>query len=97
MLRSIRAKDICYVFLTNGGGTHEDTKVASLTKRLGLSMDEDVVQGRVILSHTPMRGWADEVKKQTVLITGSRPEKAREIANVYAAPRPSYFFPLFVV
>ncbi|KAG6075377.1 hypothetical protein E4U30_005444 [Claviceps sp. LM220 group G6] len=87
MLRSIRAKDICYVFLTNGGGTHEDAKVASLTKRLGLSMDEDVVQDRVILSHTPMRGWADEVKKQTVLITGSRPEKAREIANVYGFSR----------
>ncbi|GAB0134804.1 hypothetical protein EsDP_00003160 [Epichloe bromicola] len=87
MLRSIRAKNIRYVFLTNGGGAHEDAKVASLTKRLGLSPDEDVIRDRVILSHTPMRGWADEVKKQTVLITGSHPETARQIANEYGFSR----------
>ncbi|KAG5927377.1 hypothetical protein E4U42_002320 [Claviceps africana] len=87
MLRSIRAKDIRYVFLTNGGGAHEDAKVASLTKRLGLSLDEDVIRNRVILSHTPMRGWADEVKKQTVLITASHPETARQIANEYGFSR----------
>ncbi|KAF5133119.1 putative CDP-alcohol phosphatidyltransferase class-I family protein C22A12.08c [Metarhizium anisopliae] len=81
MLRSIRSKNMRYVFLTNGGGAHEDAKVASLSKRLGLSIDEDVIRDRVILSHTPMRGWADEVKKQTVLITGSHPETARKIAN----------------
>jgi ribonucleotide monophosphatase NagD (HAD superfamily) len=81
MLRSIHSKKMRYVFLTNGGGAHEDEKVASLTKRLGLSPDEDVIRDRVILSHTPMRGWADEVKKQTVLITGSHPETARSIAN----------------
>ena len=83
VLRSIRAKDIRYVFLTNGGGAHEDAKVASLTKRLGLSPEEDVIRDRVILSHTPMRGWGDEVKQQTVLITGSHPETARQIANEY--------------
>ncbi|KAK2593935.1 hypothetical protein QQS21_008342 [Conoideocrella luteorostrata] len=87
MLRSIRSKDMRYVFLTNGGGDHEDAKVASLTKRLGLSPDEDVIRNRVILSHTPMRGWADEVKKQTVLITGSHPETARKIANEYGFSR----------
>ncbi|KAG5990552.1 hypothetical protein E4U43_004258 [Claviceps pusilla] len=87
MLRSIRAKDIRYVFLTNGGGAHEDAKVASLTKRLGLSMEEDVIRDRVILSHTPMRAWADEVKRQTVLITGSHPETARRIANEYGFSR----------
>ncbi|KJK75137.1 hypothetical protein H634G_09483 [Metarhizium anisopliae BRIP 53293] len=87
MLRSIRSKNMRYVFLTNGGGAHEDAKVASLSKRLGLSIDEDVIRDRVILSHTPMRGWADEVKKQTVLITGSHPETARKIANEYGFER----------
>lgn len=86
MLRSIRSKNMRYVFLTNGGGAHEDAKVASLSKRLGLSIDEDVIRDRVILSHTPMRGWADEVKKQTVLITGSHPETARKIANESVNP-----------
>jgi ribonucleotide monophosphatase NagD (HAD superfamily) len=89
MLRSIHSKNIRYVFLTNGGGAHEDAKVASLTKRLGLSPDEDVIRDRVILSHTPMRGWADEVKKQTVLITGSHPETARSIANELRLPSPT--------
>ncbi|TWU72991.1 hypothetical protein ED733_004522 [Metarhizium rileyi] len=87
MLRSIRSKNMRYVFLTNGGGAHEDAKVASLSERLGLSLDEDVIRDRVILSHTPMRGWADEVKKQTVLITGSHPETARKIANEYGFER----------
>ena len=83
MLRSIRSHGIRYVFLTNGGGAHEDAKVASLTKRLQMSPEEDVIRDRVIVSHTPMRGWEDAVKNQTVLITGSHPETAREIANEY--------------
>ncbi|KAM0253276.1 hypothetical protein ACHAQJ_007372 [Trichoderma viride] len=82
MLRKIRSHDIRYVFLTNGGGSHEDAKCKSLSKRLGLSEDEDVIRNRIILSHTPMRGWDEQVKKQqTVLITGSHPETARRVAN----------------
>ncbi|PNY22997.1 Protein SCO1, mitochondrial, partial [Tolypocladium capitatum] len=87
MLRSIRSHGIRYVFLTNGGGADEDAKVASLTKRLQMSADEDVIRNRVILSHTPMRGWDEAVKRQTVLITGSHPETAREIANEYGFSR----------
>lgn len=82
MLRKIRAHDARYVFLTNGGGSHEDAKFRSLSKRLGMSEDEDVIRNRIILSHTPMRGWDEQVKKQgTVLITGSYPETARRVAN----------------
>ncbi|PTB76859.1 hypothetical protein M440DRAFT_19182 [Trichoderma longibrachiatum ATCC 18648] len=88
MLRKIRAHDVRYVFLTNGGGTHEDAKVKSLSKRLGLSEDEDVIRNRVILSHTPMRGWDEQIKKNgTVLITGSHPEIARKVANEYGFAR----------
>ncbi|QYT04491.1 hypothetical protein H0G86_011395 [Trichoderma simmonsii] len=88
MLRKIRSHDIRYVFLTNGGGSHEDAKFKSLSKRLGLSEDEDVIRNRVILSHTPMRGWDESVKKQgTVLITGSHPEIARRVANEYGFAR----------
>lgn len=82
MLRKIRAHDARYVFLTNGGGSHEDAKFRSLSKRLELSEDEDVIRNRIILSHTPMRGWDEQIKKQgTVLITGSHPETARRVAN----------------
>jgi ribonucleotide monophosphatase NagD (HAD superfamily) len=82
MLSKIRSKDVRYVFLTNGGGHHEDVKVSSLMKRLEFPRDDDVIQGRVILSHTPMRGWDDSIKKNgTVLITGSHPETARKVAE----------------
>ncbi|OAQ89640.1 HAD-superfamily hydrolase, subfamily IIA, CECR5 [Purpureocillium lilacinum] len=87
MLRAIHALGMRYVFLTNGGGAHEDAKVRSLARRLGMSDDEDALRGRVIVSHTPMRGWADSVKEQTVLITGSHPETARQIAIEYGFKR----------
>ncbi|UKZ71956.1 uncharacterized protein TrAtP1_012899 [Trichoderma atroviride] len=88
MLRKIRTHDARYVFLTNGGGSHEDAKFRSLSKRLGMSEDEDVIRNRIILSHTPMRGWDEQMKKQgTVLITGSHPETARRVANEYGFER----------
>ncbi|UNI13744.1 hypothetical protein JDV02_000460 [Purpureocillium takamizusanense] len=87
MLRAIHALGMRYVFLTNGGGAHEDAKVRSLARRLGMKDDEDALRGRVIVSHTPMRGWADSVKEQTVLITGSHPETARQIAIEYGFKR----------
>ena len=99
MLRRLRAHGMRYVFLTNGGGGHEDAKARSLARRLQLSGqdgDDDVIRGRVIVSHTPMRGWADDVKEQTVLITGSHPETAREVANERVPPSSSRCAPLGV-
>ncbi|KAK5991275.1 Mitochondrial hydrolase [Cladobotryum mycophilum] len=84
ILRKLRSHDIRYLFLTNGGGKHETAKVKSLSQRLGLSEDEDVIHNRVIQSHTPMRGWDEALKKQgTILITGSHPEAARKVALDY--------------
>lgn len=80
-LRALRARGIPYILLTNGGGYHEDDKVKSLSRILGFSVGEDVVADRVILSHTPKRGWADSEKEGTVLITGSHPEAARKLAR----------------
>ncbi|KAH7316664.1 HAD-like domain-containing protein [Stachybotrys elegans] len=87
MLRKIRSHNIRYLFLTNGGGHHEDAKVASLAKRLQIDPNEDVIRNRVILSHTPMRGWDDAKKNGTVLITGSHPDVARKIAKDYGFKR----------
>lgn len=82
MLLKIHSQGLRYVFLTNGGGTNESAKVASLAKRLQLAGHENVLDDRVILSHTPMRGWDNSVKKeQTVLITGSHPETSRQVAR----------------
>lgn len=82
MLQKIRQLGLRYVFLTNGGGAHEDAKVASLAKRLGLENPEVVLKDRVILSHTPMRGWDEDIKNNgTVLVTASQPETARQLAR----------------
>lgn len=80
-LRKIHSLGIRYVFLTNGGGAHEDAKAASLARRLHMPRDDEVIRDRVIVSHTPMRSWPDAVKEQTVLITASHPETARQLAN----------------
>lgn len=83
-LQKIRQQGLRYVFLTNGGGVHENAKVASLAKRLGIENPEYVLKDRMILSHTPMRGFGDDVKKNgTVLVTASHPETARQLAREY--------------
>ncbi|KAM3560106.1 hypothetical protein ARSEF4850_003802 [Beauveria asiatica] len=88
MLQKIRQLGLRYVFLTNGGGAHENAKVASLAKRLGLENPDYVLKDRVILSHTPMRGWEEDVKKNgTVLVTASEPETARQLAREYGFKR----------
>ncbi|RDA84853.1 hypothetical protein CP532_2072 [Ophiocordyceps camponoti-leonardi (nom. inval.)] len=82
-LRTVRSLGIRYVFLTNGGGVSEDVKADSLNRRLGFSSEQDIVRGRLIVSHSPFRDWCHDAKQQTVLITASDPETARAVANEY--------------
>lgn len=87
MLQKIRRQGLRYVFLTNGGGAHEDAKVASLAKRLGLENPEVVLKDRVIQSHTPMRSWDKDIMENgTVLVTASQPERARQLARECVFP-----------
>lgn len=70
------------VLLTNGGGkVVEDERARRLEAKLGVPEGRDILRGRVIQSHTPSRGWPEQVKNQTVFITGSDPEAARRIAK----------------
>ncbi|KAJ6787261.1 hypothetical protein PWT90_09462 [Aphanocladium album] len=88
MLQKIREQGLRYVFLTNGGGSHENAKIASLAKRLGIENPEYLLKDRVILSHTPMRAWDDNIKKNgTVLVTAAHPDTARELAKDYGFER----------
>ncbi|KAF5640308.1 cat eye syndrome critical region 5 precursor [Fusarium tjaetaba] len=88
VIKMLRSNGIRYVFLTNGGCVPEDKKAETLQERLQIAKNDDVVKGRMILSHTPMSGWSDDVKNNgTVLITGSHPEKARQIAFGYGFKR----------
>lgn len=81
VIKMIRSNGIRYVFLTNGGGVPEVKKAGTLQDRLQIPKHDDVIRGRMILSHTPMSAWSDELKNHgTILITGSHPEQARQIA-----------------
>ena len=80
----IRSNGIRYVFLTNGGGVSENKKARTLQQRLQIPEHEDVIRDRMILSHTPMSAWGETLKNEgTILITGSHPEQARQIALEY--------------
>ncbi|KAH7126278.1 HAD-like domain-containing protein [Dactylonectria estremocensis] len=88
VIKMIRNNGIRYVFLTNGGGVAENKKADTLQERLQLGKQEDAIRGRMILSHTPMSAWDDSLKNEgTVLITGSHPEQARQIAIDYGFKR----------
>lgn len=53
-LRLCRSHDASYLFLTNGGGnTTEAEKAVSLHRKMGVPTEEDLIDGRVIQSHTP--------------------------------------------
>lgn len=71
-----------YLFLTNGGGnTTEDQKAVSLQKKVGME-NGDLIEGRVIQSHTPLSTFKDGSKRdQTVYITSLDPDRARDIAH----------------
>lgn len=81
VLKTIHSHGIRYVFLTNGGGVHEEAKAVSLAKRLHMPECQDLIGKRMIVSHSPMRAWDDVAKKRMVLITAASPETAREVAN----------------
>ncbi|KAI5467864.1 HAD-like domain-containing protein [Mariannaea sp. PMI_226] len=88
VLKMIRSNGIRYVFLTNGGGVSENKKADTLQTRLQLSKHDDLIRGRMILSHTPMSAWDESIKNEgTVLITGSHPEQARQLALQYGFKR----------
>lgn len=55
-----------FVFMTNGGGDLESSRAASLSLDLSIPVASD----QVLLSHTPFRGLAGELKDDTVLVVG---------------------------
>lgn len=81
-LRLCRSHDAGYLFLTNGGGnTNEQEKATSLHKKMGIPQEEDLINGRVIQSHTPLSEMFSDADKEqkTVYTTSLDPDKARDI------------------
>ena len=77
-LSHLQKKRIPFVLLTNGGGKHEIERASMLSRRLGVSIDTELL----IQSHTP---YADlhHYKEKTVLIVGGETDSCRNIAKTY--------------
>lgn len=81
-MRLLTTNGVRFVLLTNGGGkVVEDQRAKGLQEKLGIPKAYDIFKGRIIQSHTPARGWSEDVKNQTVYVTGKDPEAARRIAH----------------
>ena len=65
-LRALRAARVPLLGITNGGGTLEAAKAASLGTKMGVPFAED----EIILSHTPMRALAARHGNDLVLVSG---------------------------
>lgn len=84
-LKFLQDHNIPFILLTNGGGKPEADRVRDLTEKLGVPLTTD----NFIQSHTPFRDLVDGpegLKDKTILVTGSNPERCREIALGYVPP-----------
>ena len=66
-MKALRAARVPLLGITNGGGTLEADKAASLSVKMGVPFSAD----QVILSHTPMRSLAARHGKDLVLVSGT--------------------------
>ena len=68
--------------MTNGGGKHESARVAELSDKLGVSLNE----GMFVQSHTPFAEIAakDGLLDECVLVVGGEGDSCRQVALQYA-------------
>lgn len=84
-LKFLQDHNIPFILLTNGGGKPEADRVRDLTEKLGVPLTTD----NFVQSHTPFRELVDGpdgLQDKTILVTGSNPERCREIALGYVPP-----------
>ncbi|KAK5134464.1 hypothetical protein LTR04_004704, partial [Oleoguttula sp. CCFEE 6159] len=75
-LSFLQRRRIPFVLLTNGGGKHEAERVAELSRKLDVPLDE----GMIVQSHTPFREMT-ELWDKTVLVVGGDGGSCREVAR----------------
>lgn len=84
-LEYLHNNNIPFILLTNGGGKHESTRVAELSKKLGVPLTEE----NFVQSHTPFKQLVEgsetveSLKDKTILVTGGDGEKCRKVAEMY--------------
>lgn len=79
-LSYLQKNRIPFILLTNGGGKHESERISTLSDRLGLPLDVDLL----VQSHTP---YADfhHYKEKTILVVGGEANSCQQIAKAYVA------------
>lgn len=83
-LKYLHNNDIPFILLTNGGGKHESTRVAELSKKLSVPLTEE----NFVQSHTPFKQLVEgsetvqSLKDKTILVTGGDGEKCRKVAEM---------------
>jgi len=77
-LRLLQKEQIPFILLTNGGGKHEIERLADLSKKLDVQLDQD----SIVQSHTP---FADlrYLHDKTVLVVGGEYDKCQDVAHKY--------------
>ena len=91
-LAYLHAHHVPFILLTNGGGRHEEERVADLSRKLGVPLSVD----NFVQSHTPFRDFAARdpsaddgggggpgLADKTILVTGSDAQASRGIAERY--------------
>ena len=75
-LSYLQRQRIPFILLTNGGGKHEEERVADLSESLGVPLDTSMF----VQSHTPFADL-DQYKDKTVLVIGGDGDKCRVVAE----------------
>ncbi|KAI7816612.1 HAD-like domain-containing protein [Gamsiella multidivaricata] len=78
-LSLLKANNVPYIFLTNGGGLKETDKAAQLSKKIGAHIAPE----QLILSHSPMRALAQKYEHKNVLVVGGNGSDCRQVAEYY--------------
>lgn len=84
-LTTLKTHGIPFILLTNGGGKHEDMRVAEINSRLYVSLDPSLI----VQSHTPFSELVDgtetqsRLKDKCVMVLGGDGDDCRKVAERY--------------
>ncbi|KAF3058111.1 putative CDP-alcohol phosphatidyltransferase class-I family protein C22A12.08c [Daldinia childiae] len=78
-IRLLQRRKDPFIFLTNGGGHTEQSRVEKLGQRLGLTLDVE----QFVQSHTPYYDLVPEYGDKTVLVLGAQGDQIRDLAHKY--------------
>lgn len=75
-LAKLQSRKIPFLLLTNGGGKHEEERVAELSRKLEVPLDTSMF----VQSHTPFADL-EEYKDKTILVVGGDEDRCRHVAK----------------